>query len=508
MNDQRKTKIELVQEIQSLREAMKLQMDHALVTSMQTDFIASANDVILLIDEAQNIVQFNSAAESVFGYPACEVLGKPVHILLPSQSQKWHTEAIRNLSRTGSTARNSHSLGILTGLRANGETFPLEISITQVTQDSKSFNFAILHDVSKWVKMEELLLRQYGSLNSLHQITLALLCQHDIKELLQFIVDEAAKLLDSPYCEILLPENGELVAKAFTKGTPFPSGNRFTRNAAPLSWKVFDSGLPATVSSYSQWESHNKAFDSHHFHAAASIPILVGETCIGVLGFARVKKGHGFTDEDILSASRFAAISALAMENSRLYREIEMLATTDELTATRNRRSIMEIGEREVKRSIRYARPLSLLMIDADHFKLINDTWGHPTGDMVLRGLAQQCMDQIRVTDTVGRYGQGHQEVEGVIGRLGGEEFVILLAETRLEQARIVAERIRWAIERMDFHSPPDWQARPSIIQVTVSIGVASLHLEKDSLLELLTRADKALYKAKAAGRNRVCVQD
>jgi diguanylate cyclase (GGDEF)-like protein len=147
-------------------------------------------------------------------------------------------------------------------------------------------------------------------------------------------------------------------------------------------------------------------------------------------------------------------------------------------------------------------------MIDADHFKLINDTWGHPTGDMVLRGLAQQCMDQIRVTDTVGRYGQGHQEVEGVIGRLGGEEFVILLAETRLEQARIVAERIRWAIERMDFHSPPDWQARPSIIQVTVSIGVASLHLEKDSLLELLTRADKALYKAKAAGRNRVCVQD
>ena len=95
--------------------------------------------------------------------------------------------------------------------------------------------------------LERLLSRQYDSLNSLHQITLDLINQRDIKELLQFIVDEAAKLLDSSDCEILLPEDNELVAKAFTQNTPFPSGNRFTRAEAPLSWRVFDSGVPATV---------------------------------------------------------------------------------------------------------------------------------------------------------------------------------------------------------------------------------------------------------------------
>jgi GGDEF domain-containing protein len=117
------------------------------------------------------------------------------------------------------------------------------------------------------------------------------------------------------------------------------------------------------------------------------------------------------------------------------------------------------------------------LVIDADHFKKINDTWGHPTGDMVLRNIAKQCMHQFRVTDTVGRYGQGDQEAESVIGRLGGEEFVILLPETVLEQALIVAERIRSSIERMNFQPLSDWQAKPSLIQVTVSIGVTSLRV-------------------------------
>jgi GGDEF domain-containing protein len=264
--------------------------------------------------------------------------------------------------------------------------------------------------------LEGLLFRQYDSLNSLHQITLDLINQRDIKELLQFIVDEAAKLIDSSYCEILLPEHNELVAKAFTQNTPFPSGNRFTRAEAPLSWKVFDSGVPATVADYSKWPQRNKMFETQNFHAAVSIPILVGRKCIGVLGFARVESGHPFTEEDILSATRFAAIAALAMENSRLYREIEMLATTDELTGIRNCRSLMEIGEREVKRSIRSS------------------------------------------------------------------------------------------IEKMVFNPPVENSGNSTALQMTVSIGVSSLEPEKDTLLELLTRADHALYMAKQTGRNRVCV--
>ena len=508
MNNLKKTSRELAEELLSLREAIRLQQDRAAVAFMESNLIASAMDAILIIDESQNIVQFNSAAERVFGYKSLEVLGKPIHILLPEQFRESHSLHVRNFGKTGLTSRDTRKLGTLTGLRSNGEIFPLEVSIARVARESEILCFAIARDVSERVKLEGLLIRQFDSLNSLHQITLALLSQRDLTEMLQFIVDEAAKLLDSPYCEILLPENHELVAKAFTQGTPFPSGNRFTREAAPLSWKVFESGVPATMSDYSDWELHNKIFDAHHFHAAASIPILVGEKCIGVLGFARTETGHFFTDEDILSAKRFAAIAALAMENSKLYREIEMLATMDELTGIRNRRSLMEMGEREVKRSIRYKRPLSILMLDVDHFKHINDTWGHPIGDMVLRGIAQQCLKQIRATDTVGRYGKGEEDTENIIGRFGGEEFVIFLPETSHNWALIVAERIRSSIEAMSFHPPLENEGDSSSFYVTVSIGVSSLDPERDTLADLLTQADHALYTAKKTGRNLVCVQD
>jgi PAS domain S-box-containing protein len=508
MNNLKQTRRELVEEIHALREAIRFQKDPAEWTSLESNMIASAMDPILAIDEAQNIIQFNAAAERIFGYKASEVLGKPIHILLPEQFRESHSLHVRNFGKTGLTSRDRRKLGTLTGLRANGDIFPLEISITRVARESEILCFAIARDVSERVKLEGLLIRQFDSLNSLHQITLALLSQRDLTEMLQFIVDEAAKLLDAPYCEILLPENDELVAKAFTEGTPFPSGNRFTRDAAPLSWKVMDSGKPATLDDYSNWESHNRIFEAHHFHAAASIPILVAEKCIGVLGFARTETRHFFTDEDILSARRFAAIAALAMENSRLYREIEMLATTDELTGIRNRRSLMEMGEREVKRSIRYKRPLSILMLDADHFKDVNDTWGHPIGDIVLRGIAQQCLKQIRATDTVGRLGKSEEDTENIIGRFGGEEFVILLPETSHNWALLVAERIRSSIEAMSFHPSLENDDNSSALRVTVSIGVSSLDPERDTLLDLLTHADHALYTAKETGRNRVCVQD
>jgi len=508
MSNQRRTKPELIEEIRSLRKALSLQIDDARSAFIESNLIAGAMDAILAIDEAQNIVQFNTAAERVFGYKAAEVIGKSIRVLLLEQFRESHSQHIQNFAKTGLTSRDTRNLGTLTGLRANGEIFPLEISIARVVRDSEMLCFAIVRDVSHRIKLEGLLIRQYDSLNSLHQITLDLLSQRDLGELLQFIVYEAANLLDSPYCEILLPEKDELIAKAFTEGTPFPSGNRFTRDAAPLSWKVLDSGKAATVEDYSDWESHNKIFDAHHFHAAASIPILVGEKCIGVLGFARTETGHFFTDEDILSAKRFAAIAALAMENSKLYREIEMLATMDELTGIRNRRSLMEMGEREVRRSVRYKRPLSILMLDADHFKDINDTWGHPIGDMVLRGIAQQCLKQIRATDTVGRYVKGGEDAENIIGRFGGEEFVIFLPETSHNWALIVAERIRFSIEEMSFHLPLENEEYSSSIYVTVSIGVSSLDPERDTLVDLLTHADQALYTAKKTGRNRICVQD
>jgi diguanylate cyclase (GGDEF)-like protein len=161
------------------------------------------------------------------------------------------------------------------------------------------------------------------------------------------------------------------------------------------------------------------------------------------------------------------------------------LATRDELTGLGNRRHFMQRGEEAVRLAVRHNRPLSVLMIDLDRFKEVNDRYGHAAGDDVLKFLAVNLSLHSRITDTV--------------GRTGGEEFAMVLPETALEDALVSAERIRAAVERTPV--PTDQSEVP--IAITVSIGVAQL-ASSQSLDTLLERADAALYEAKRAGRNRV----
>jgi len=505
MDDLKKTKAQLVQELKGLRETSKPQQDRLHTAMLQFSIVSSAMDAIIIIDEAQNILEFNTAAEQVFGYKMVDVLGKPIHILLPERFRESHGRHIQNFGETAITSRTMHSLGTFTGLRATGENFPIEATISQSIVGNQKFYSVILRDVSERESLEGLIMRQYDSLNTLHLITLDLLNRRDIKDLLQFIVDEAVKLLEVSYCEILLPDGDELVALAFTRDRPFLTGNRFTREEGQLSWQVFDTSLPAILDDYSHWPHRHKIYEAEEFQAAAALPLLVGDQCIGVLGMTRNKRDHKFSEEHILTATRLAAIAALAIENSRLYLEVKRLATTDELTGAHNRRSLMDIGEREIQRALRYDRVLSALMLDVDHFKRVNDTWGHPTGDIVLRGVAQESMRQIRKTDTIGRYVESHDGTENIIGRFGGEEFGILLSETSIEGALIVAERIRSSIEQMIFKTADHPDGDDKEIQVTVSIGVSSLISKTDGFTNLLARADQALYTAKESGRNRVC---
>ncbi|WP_170959028.1 diguanylate cyclase [Magnetospirillum sp. 15-1] len=178
-------------------------------------------------------------------------------------------------------------------------------------------------------------------------------------------------------------------------------------------------------------------------------------------------------------------------ERKRMEAELRRLATTDVLTGTFNRRHFMEMAGAEVDRARRHARPLVALMLDIDHFKRINDTYGHPVGDVAIKALADVCAQVIRHED--------------VLGRLGGEEFAIALTETDLDGALLVAERLRQAVAalRIAVEQGPDG---PDVVTFTVSIGVAE-RLEADMAIDpMLSRADMALYAAKRSGRNRVAV--
>lgn len=164
--------------------------------------------------------------------------------------------------------------------------------------------------------------------------------------------------------------------------------------------------------------------------------------------------------------------------------KLEQLATTDALTQLANRKQIMKRLFKHFEYYQRYTAEFSILMIDIDHFKKINDTYGHLTGDAVLMQVAKIFQETLRNVDIAGRY--------------GGEEFLVILAETSGEQAMRTAERIRQAVENHTF------SFATSSIKATISIGVARiLENEKDEN-SLVSRADQALYQAKAKGRNRV----
>lgn len=169
---------------------------------------------------------------------------------------------------------------------------------------------------------------------------------------------------------------------------------------------------------------------------------------------------------------------------------LRQLATTDTLTGIANRRHLLEVGTREFSRAKRYEHPLSVLMLDIDRFKAINDRWGHATGDRVIQELARLLQTVVRDLD--------------VAGRLGGEEFVVILPETDLPGAQAIAERLRSAVEQSE--QVKTGSGKP--LRFTASIGVAALDVADNSLEATLERADAALYQAKTSGRNRVVVAE
>ncbi|OAN54194.1 hypothetical protein A6A05_09095 [Magnetospirillum moscoviense] len=166
-------------------------------------------------------------------------------------------------------------------------------------------------------------------------------------------------------------------------------------------------------------------------------------------------------------------------------RELRRLATTDPLTGAHNRRNILSLTSNEMERCLRYGHEMSVLMLDVDVFKMINDRHGHATGDDALKALVATCKDSLRDIDA--------------IGRMGGEEFAIMLPETGLSGALEVAERLRGNIEALRLKL-----ADGGAIGITASIGLTTCRPEDVAVDILLNRADQALYRAKEAGRNRV----
>lgn len=179
-------------------------------------------------------------------------------------------------------------------------------------------------------------------------------------------------------------------------------------------------------------------------------------------------------------------LKKLLEEQVELVQQLERLANTDALTGIWNRRYLLTIAAQEINRSQRYNFSFSVLLIDIDYFKKINDTYGHNVGDEVIIFMTQIVIDNLRKPDCFGRF--------------GGEEFVVLLPETDTDEALIVAERIRSSIQNQSI------TVEDKKVSITISIGVSSYYLGDKTIDAIIQRSDQALYQAKNQGRNRVIV--
>jgi diguanylate cyclase (GGDEF)-like protein len=222
----------------------------------------------------------------------------------------------------------------------------------------------------------------------------------------------------------------------------------------------------------------------NHIRSWLGVPLIVQKRIIGLLAIDSSKPNH-FTNENVELATMFADQAAINLANTLRFREVQSQALTDPLTGLYNRRGLFELGRVEFARSNRTGRSFSGIMIDLDHFKRINDTYGHYIGDQVLCELAKRCKKCVREIDYVGRY--------------GGEEIIILLPETNMKAALDVAERLRLAIT-----SQPMQVEGGLELDVSASLGVAQRDENTTSLEMLIARADQAMYIAKHKGRNRV----
>lgn len=224
---------------------------------------------------------------------------------------------------------------------------------------------------------------------------------------------------------------------------------------------------------------------TNDYNHIASIPLRIGGKSIGLLNLA--KRGtKSISEENLHILAAAGELFSSTIERIRLFERVQLLASIDYLTGIYNRRKFFEVGFEKIEAALAQKQPVSFLMMDIDHYKNVNDTYGHAAGDVVLQEVVKACKRALRTNDIMGRY--------------GGDEFFALLCNTDTATATKIAERLRKRVQALTS------KYRDHTIKVTISIGISSLNLDKPNLDRLVLRADEALYASKQNGRNQVSV--
>lgn len=446
----------------------------------------AAHDAILMMNPQGAISFWNPAATALLGYTADEAIGKNLHDLLaPERYLPAHRAAFPEYQRRGRSIAMGRMVE-LAARRKDGQEIAVEVSLSAIALDDGWNAVGILRDLSERKRAEAALLRKEEELRS-------------VREQLERTAFEVTENIPVGTYTMVLPPGAAMAQIAFMSRRFVELTGLDREETAGNPLQAFACVHPHDYAAWIRLHAQVFAEKSPFFGetrivvggevrwiAAESIPRALpdGSTVwegvlIDITERKRRERELEEAREALLAAKEEAEIANRALQAAN--RELRQLANTDALTGAWNRRRLEEAAANEMERLKRYRHPVSLIVLDIDFFKKINDLHGHCVGDQVLGQLAAVVRAALRPTDSLTRW--------------GGEEFVVLAPNEPLDSAAKIAERLRETVARTDF---------PTVERVTMSVGVAEC-LPWEGWEQWFGRADSALYRAKAEGRNRVC---
>lgn len=429
-------------------------------------------DAIIVVDDDFNLVDINSNANRFLKFP----------------DENWKginlTEGIVEIPGLviRMNTRNSFLYESSTG---TGQA--IEIDGRSISDENRRFSGWIItiRDISarKQAQKAEIERRQFAE--ALRDVSMVVNSTLDLNEVLERILSSVFEFLPCNMANIALIENGIAHVEIFhgylnqeeiewVKAATFDVGN------VPNLRLMVETGKPMFISDTRKVDY----FTNPSVLSYMGAPIKVKHDVIGFLNLDSDTPDVFNSLEECERLQAFADLAGIAIDNARMYQKMSDSAIIDSLTGINNRRSLLQVAEREFERAKRYETPISIIMLDIDKFKLINDTCGHQAGDTVLADVGRALTAFIRKIDTAGRY--------------GGDEFCIILPETDLLEAKTAAHRLLEEFHKIKVPSVSYQE------YLEASLGVASKDENTTNLKELLARADEAMYLAKKWGRNRV----
>ena len=438
--------------------------------------IESLKDGVIVIDLQRVITDINPSARYMVA-AARSPIGQPLETFISSPI------TLPTLDMTDTYPHQEISLR-----NTEGALRDIDLRVSPLVDRSRVLRgwLLLLRDITEQKQLQNELKIQSLRNAALAEIELAINQPHELVEVLKRIVHATVELLPAPGGATIFIWNEETKTFDFTESTlPRAEVSQFMRRAkqgkGSAPW-IIHTQQPKIVP-----DTREDPFGDHEIlkergiRAYAGLPLISDKKTVGVL-YANDRQPHIYSKNDLQFLVTLSNRAANAIHRVQQFSQVQQQAITDHVTGIHNRRQLFNLGELEFRRARRFNRPLSAIMLDIDHFKKVNDTYGHEKGDQVLRALAQFLKIHLREFDILGRY--------------GGEEFVIVLPGADLANARNVAFRLRDGV-----------QERPMVngsVNITVSLGVAQLSEGLTDFQALMNRADKAMYAAKRAGRNRV----